>query len=314
LSEKALVFAGDVPTATDYTVAGSNEVEIGDRENLKGKLEEQDIEDFKAETKRMLEKVIDTMKTSPEDIPVLLVGGGAIIAPDELKGASRVIKPEWSGVANAIGAAMARVSAVIDTVKSTEKKTVKQILKEISEEAKAKTVEAGASAESVEVVEVEDLPLAYIAHKTRFIVRAAGDFDYSRSKDFVQLDNAENEADKAELDPVENGIAPASIEDTSAEDDGHADFDILAYRPNVIDRTWFVSETDLDWITIGCYILGTGGGGSPYSSMLRMRGILRSGGIIRVVSPDDLKDDALVGCGGGAGSPTVGIERLAGDE
>jgi N-methylhydantoinase A/oxoprolinase/acetone carboxylase beta subunit len=314
LSEKALVFGGDVPTATDYTVAGSNEVEIGDRENLKGKLEEQDIEDFKAETKRMLEKVIDTMKTSPEDLPVLLVGGGAIIAPDELKGASRVIKPEWSGVANAIGAAMARVSAVIDTVKSTEKKTVKQILKEISEEAKAKTVEAGASAESVEVVEVEDLPLAYIAHKTRFIVRAAGDFDYSRSKDFVQLGNAENEADKAELDPVENGIAPASIEDTLAEDDGHADFDILAYRPNVTDRTWFVSEIDLDWITIGCYILGTGGGGSPYSSMLRMRGILRSGGIIRVVSPDDLKDDALVGCGGGAGSPTVGIERLAGDE
>jgi N-methylhydantoinase A/oxoprolinase/acetone carboxylase beta subunit len=314
LSEKALVFGGDVPTATDYTVAGSNDVEIGDRENLKGKLEEQDIEDFKAETKRMLEKVIDTMKTSPEDLPVLLVGGGAIIAPDELKGASRVIKPEWSSVANAIGAAMARVSAVIDTVKSTEKKTVKQILKEISEEAKAKTVEAGASAESVEVVEVEDLPLAYIAHKTRFIVRAAGDFDYSRSKDFVQLDNAENEADKAELDPVENGIAPASIEDTSAEDDGHADFDILAYRPNVTDRTWFVSEIDLDWITIGCYILGTGGGGSPYSSMLRMRGILRSGGIIRVVSPDDLKDDALVGCGGGAGSPTVGIERLAGDE
>jgi hypothetical protein len=262
----------------------------------------------------MLEKVIDTMKTSPEDLPVLLVGGGAAIAPDELKGASQVIKPQWSGVANAIGAAMARVSAVIDSVKSTEKKTKKEILAEISEEAKKKTVEAGASAESVEIVEVEDLPLAYIAHKTRFIVRAAGDFDYARSKDFTGLHLAEKEVDTSQLDRAENGIVPASIEDTSAEDDVPVDFDILAYKPKVTDRTWYVSEIDLDWITIGCYILGTGGGGSPYSSMLRMRGILRVGGVIRVVSPDDLKDDALVGCGGGAGSPTVGIERLAGDE
>ena len=48
--------------------------------------------------------------------------------------------------------------------------------------------------------------------------------------------------------------------------------------------------------------------------MLRVRGMLRAGGTIRVVSPDDLKDDDRVGCGGGAGSPTVGIEKLAGDE
>ncbi len=36
------------------------------------------------------------MKTSADDIPVLLVGGRAIIAPDELSRASKVVKPEWS--------------------------------------------------------------------------------------------------------------------------------------------------------------------------------------------------------------------------
>ena len=91
-------------------------------------------------------------------------------------------------------------------------------------------------------------------------------------------------------------------------------FDVLSYRPVVQAREWIVSEVDLDWIATGCYILGTGGGGSPYASMLRMKSILRAGGIVRVINPQDLKDDDLIGCGGGAGSPTVGIEKLQGDK
>lgn len=315
LPEKALVFGGDVPTATDYIVASSSEVSIGKPENVRGKLDEADIADFKSETKVMLERIVDTMKTSPENLPVLLVGGGAVVAPDSLKGASRVIKPEWSGVANAIGAAMARVSAVVDTVKSTEKKTERELVAEISEEAKKRTVDAGALADSIEVVEIETLPLQYVANKTRFIVRAAGDFDFSRAQEFADLEVTRAGEDTASnLENAQSAIAPASIEDTTAEDDTAPDVDIESYKPKVVDREWWISETDLDWITIGCYILGTGGGGSPYSTMLRVRGILRAGGTVRVVSPDDLKDEDLVGSGGGAGSPTVGIEKLSADE
>jgi N-methylhydantoinase A/oxoprolinase/acetone carboxylase beta subunit len=317
LVEQSLVFGGDVPTATDYTVAASSEVAIGEPEKVRGKLEETDIQAFRDETKRMLERIIDTMKTSPEDLPVLLVGGGAILAPDELKGASRVIKPQWSGVANAIGAAMARVSVIVDTVKSTEKQSQKELLAEICEEAKQKTIEAGASIGSVSIVEVEDLPLQYVANVTRFIARAAGDFDFSRANDFTNnLDVANDEHGAATVtEEPEDAIAtPSTTEDISNEDDATSDVDVAAYKPKVTDREWWISETDLNWITIGCYILGTGGGGSPYSTMLRVRGILRSGGTIRVVSPDDLKDNARVGSGGGAGSPTVGIEKLSADE
>ncbi|KAI4683315.1 hypothetical protein J4E81_009445 [Alternaria sp. BMP 2799] len=315
LPEKALVFGGDVPTATDYTVAASSNVVIGQPEQVRGKLQDDDIQAFKDETTKMLETIIDKMKTSPDDLPVLLVGGGAVIAPDELKGASRVIKPQWSGVANAIGAAMARVSAVVDTVKSTEKQTQKELLAEICEEAKRKTIEAGASAETVSIVEVEDLPLQYVAHKTRFMVRAAGDFDFSRAGDFINL-NVTQEGGNVETGPkgMSEAIAAPSTEEASGEADAALEVDIVAYKPKVVNREWWISETDLDWITIGCYILGTGGGGSPYSTMLRVRGILRSGGKVRVVSPDDLKDDARVGSGGGAGSPTVGIEKLSADE
>jgi DUF917 family protein len=315
LPEKALVFGGTVPTATDYAVASSLDIIIGEPEKVRGIIDKQDLRDFGSEIKRMLEHVIDTMKTSPEDLPVLLVGGGAAIAPDSLKGASRVIKPEWSGVANAIGAAMARVSAVIDTVQSTEKQTSKEIMAEISETVKRKTIDAGALPGSVQIVEVEDLPLQYVANKTRFIVRAAGDFDFSRSDDFTDQ-NAPRDGDSpvTEPDSPQDAVTMTSMDGITIEDDARIDVNFATYKPKVVDREWWVSEADLDWITIGCYILGTGGGGSPYSTMLRVRSILRSGGSVRIVSPDDLKDDDQVGCGGGAGSPTVGIEKLSADE
>jgi hypothetical protein len=86
------------------------------------------------------------------------------------------------------------------------------------------------------------------------------------------------------------------------------------YRPRVVNREWHISETDLDWITIGCYILGTGGGGSPYQHMLRLREMMRAGATVRVISPWDLKDTDLVACGGGKGSPQVSIEKPCADE
>ncbi|CAD0088403.1 unnamed protein product [Aureobasidium mustum] len=158
IQTEALVFGGNVATTTDYTVAGNGNITIGDRSQVQH-LSPSGISSFKAKVKAMLEKVVDTMKTSPEDLPVLLVGGGAVIAPDELIGTSRVIKPEYSGVANAIGAAIARVSAVIDTVKSTESRSVADLVAQISKEAMQKAVESGAAQDSVKIVEVETLPL-----------------------------------------------------------------------------------------------------------------------------------------------------------
>lgn len=158
IQSEALVFGGNTPTTTDYTVAADNSVNIGDA-SLVRKISSDSLSSYRSVVKKMLEKVIDTMKTSPEDIPVLLVGGGACIAPDELQGASRVIKPEWAGIANAIGAAMARVSVVIDTVKSTERSDIKTLLREISRDAIEKAVDSGASKDSVEIVEIETLPL-----------------------------------------------------------------------------------------------------------------------------------------------------------
>ncbi|RYP13481.1 hypothetical protein DL767_010701 [Monosporascus sp. MG133] len=311
LTKEAAVFGGEILTATDCTVLGDPTLEIGNRELARRALNYEGVAKFQNIVKQKLEKVIDTMKTSPEDLPVVLVGGGAVIAPEELEGASKVLKPQWSEVANAIGAATARVSAVVDTVESTEAKTTKELLDGICQEAVEKTVIAGASRDSVKVVEIETLPLAYITNKTRFIVRAAGDFDFSRTDLSGFLMEETSFGAELQMEEYERSGARATKE---ARYESRGDVDMDAYRPTVKNRVWYISETDIDWVAIGCYILGTGGGGSPYSDMMRLKQMLRNGAVVRVVNLYDIPDDAAVGCGCGVGSPTVGIEKLAGDE
>jgi N-methylhydantoinase A/oxoprolinase/acetone carboxylase beta subunit len=159
LTKESIVFGGKTLTATDCAVCADPSLNIGNPELVKGLLTEHELVEFKAVVQSKLERIVDTMKTSPADLPVVLVGGGAIIAPVHLKGASKVLKPQWSQVANAIGAAIARVSAVVDTIRSTEKSTTQQLLAEICEDALDKAVAAGATRESVKIVEKETMPL-----------------------------------------------------------------------------------------------------------------------------------------------------------
>ena len=138
-----------------------------------------------------------------------------------------------------------------------------------------------------------------------------GDFDFTRET----LSEAPNLVGRLGPDDMIDFEKVSSLTKESYKEDATADeIDIQSYKPNIQARDWIISETDLAWITTGCYILGTGGGGSPCGHMLRLRKIMRDGGIVRVISPDNLKDDDLVACGGGKGSPTVSMEKLAGDE
>ena len=73
---------------------------------------------------------------------------------------------------------------------------------------------------------------------------------------------------------------------------------------------WQLTEHDLELISIGAGILGTGGGGNPYVGMLRARQVMRQHGPVNVLAPEELDDDAQVMCVGGIGAPTVGIEKM----
>ena len=78
---------------------------------------------------------------------------------------------------------------------------------------------------------------------------------------------------------------------------------------------WHVTEETLEALAIGAGILGTGGGGNPYLGKLEALQQLRAGKSIKVVSIDELPDDAFTTTVGGMGSPTVSVERIErGDE
>ena len=67
---------------------------------------------------------------------------------------------------------------------------------------------------------------------------------------------------------------------------------------------------DLDALAIGAWILGTGGGGEPYFSVLEARQHMAAGKRARIVDPLSLADDAHVACVGQMGAPLVKQERL----
>ena len=130
---------------------------------------------------RMLAETVDRMKTSPDPIPVVVVGGGSVLLGDALPGASHLVRPDHFAVANAIGAAIAQVGGEVERVFSLDQLTRDAALDQAKSEAVDKAVAAGATAPSVRIVDVEDVPLPYIpGNATRIKVKAVGDLEIGR--------------------------------------------------------------------------------------------------------------------------------------
>jgi N-methylhydantoinase A/oxoprolinase/acetone carboxylase beta subunit len=118
------------------------------------------------------------MKTSREPIPVVMVGGGSILVGDRLTGAAELVKPRHFGVANAIGAAIAQVGGEVDRVVSLDETSRDEALDAAKREASDKAAAAGAGVDSVRIVDVDEVPLAYLpGNATRIRVKAVGDLE-----------------------------------------------------------------------------------------------------------------------------------------
>jgi N-methylhydantoinase A/oxoprolinase/acetone carboxylase beta subunit len=173
LPQKGLIFGGDTLTATDVVVA-LGKATLGDPSKV-AHLDKALLEKVYAKMVEMVEDAIDKMKTSADPVPVILVGGGSILLPDKLNGASQVYRPENFDVANAIGAAIAQISGQVERVFSLDELGREKTLELAKQIAINEAVSAGADANTVEIVDIEDVPLAYLpGNATRVRVKAAG--------------------------------------------------------------------------------------------------------------------------------------------
>ncbi len=177
LSERALVFGGDTLTATDVAVAAGL-ADIGDGRLVRD-LDPGLVTDAVAGMQQTVSEIVDQMKTGPDPVPVVLVGGGSILVEDRIEGASQVSRPAHFAVANAIGAAIAQVGGEIDRVFSLDGVSRDQALDQARAEATARAVEAGAKSETVQIVDIEEVPLAYLpSNAVRIRVKAVGDLHF----------------------------------------------------------------------------------------------------------------------------------------
>jgi N-methylhydantoinase A/oxoprolinase/acetone carboxylase beta subunit len=172
LTGEALVFGGDMITATDAAVA-AGVIEIGDAAKA-AHLPDSLVRAVLDEARAKLEDAIDRMKTEAGDVPLIAVGGGAFLVPGRLAGVSQVIRVPHGDCANAVGAALAQISGETD-----------QIYREMSREgaiaaAQAQAVDRAVAAvaerASVQTVDIEDLPIAYLpGNAVRVRVRVCGE-------------------------------------------------------------------------------------------------------------------------------------------
>ncbi len=171
---EALVFGGSTLTATDIAVAEGLAI-IGDKSKVRH-IDKHKVENVRKVINEMVENAIDKMKITADDVDVIAVGGGSIIIPGNLRGVKNVVKPEHFEVANAIGATIAQVSGRVDGVYDVVSKGREKVIEEVKEAAREEAIKAGAEESTVEIVDIEEIPLAYLpSNAVRFKVKAVGD-------------------------------------------------------------------------------------------------------------------------------------------
>lgn len=172
LLEKARVAGGDMLTLTDIGVR-LGLIELGDA----GRLADVPValtEAVRGWIGQRLADLVDRMKTSASDLPVIAVGGGAFLVPDSLPGVSTVIKVAHAGVANAVGAAMSQVSGESERIFYGVPREA--AIGETLAAARDQAIAAGADTDTLVVLDIEDTPMSYIpGDPLRVRVRVVGD-------------------------------------------------------------------------------------------------------------------------------------------
>lgn len=172
LEDDTLVFGGATATLTDAAVAdrridlGGHSVPRERRDLLIAALRRSD---------ELLAEAVDRAKIARSEPTLVVVGGGGFLVPEDLAGVAEVRRPEHHEVANAIGAAIAQVGGQVERIVHPGMIGRRAALETVFEEARSRAVRAGADPDRTQIVEVEEVPLAYLTDPAvRIRVKAVG--------------------------------------------------------------------------------------------------------------------------------------------
>lgn len=169
IARESIAWGGGTLTTTDVSL-GLGHATIDDPkcdpERVRKRYTSEQLQVALDKIVELVEESVDKMKTSSQPVPVVLVGGGGIIIPSryypKLRGALRVERPPNFQYANAIGAAIAQASGEIDRIFELEKTTREEALQRAKDFARDDAIRAGADPATVEIVEVDEIPLSYL--------------------------------------------------------------------------------------------------------------------------------------------------------
>jgi N-methylhydantoinase A/oxoprolinase/acetone carboxylase beta subunit len=162
LADEAIAFGGSTLTLTDVAAAAGL-INLGNRRRL-DRISPNLISDALATVQQRIGEIADRMNPDAALMPLIAVGGGSFLVPPEVPGFSEVVHVEHYAVANAVGAAISQVSGEIDRIFSGLSRDA--AMAQAEELARKKAIEAGADNSTLELVEAEDLPLAYLPGNT----------------------------------------------------------------------------------------------------------------------------------------------------
>ena len=149
--------------------------DVGDPEKVRH-LDENLIANATTTIQSLLNNGIEKMKPGSEPIPVLLVGGGSLLVTRPLDAASQMLRPQYAGVANAIGAAIAQAGGEAEKMISYARVARDDAIRATTAEARQLAVEAGADAGSLRVADIEETRISYMdGDTTRVRVKVVGD-------------------------------------------------------------------------------------------------------------------------------------------
>jgi N-methylhydantoinase A/oxoprolinase/acetone carboxylase beta subunit len=171
LQDEACVFGGRTPTVTDAAVF-CGRAGIGTERRWPAGVPWREA---MARADELLAEAIDRAKVSKAAVPLIVVGGASVLAPERISGVTEILRPAHFEVANAIGAAIAPVGGQVERIYPLGARGREAALAEAQQRAADEAVRAGADPRSVEIVDVEELTMAYLPGPAlRIRARAAG--------------------------------------------------------------------------------------------------------------------------------------------